>query len=255
MTTAARVQRSDSAHWYSRAGEACYEVIGKSTGRPRPTTIRDARESDLLPSTTTILKCLHKQALVDWIAEQSALAVLTTPRRDGEALDAFVRRVLHEERQQDQEAQAARDLGTRIHAAIEEGLNQRTYDESLNAFVTPALNAINGMGRVLETEKIVVGDRYAGKFDALTEGEAIVLWDTKTSKSLPKTDSWWEHQCQTASYAKALGNTGDKRIWTANLYVSTIEPGKVKVCIQEDWDRAWQAFKALVDYFYLANEL
>ena len=64
-----------------------------------------------------------------------------------------------------------------------------------------------------------------------------------------------QKQVATLKQYQALGNTGNKPIWTANLYVSTTEPGKVKVCIQQDWQRAWRAFKALVDYWYLANEL
>src|SRR5438552_18951743 len=107
MTTAARTYSESSAHWYARDGSPCYEVVGKSTGRLRPTTIRDARENGWLPSTTTILRSLSRPELEAWKLEQAALVVLTTPRREGEELDTFVQRVLHEERQQDQEAAAA----------------------------------------------------------------------------------------------------------------------------------------------------
>ncbi len=255
MTTAARTQSRSDSRWYDRDGQPQYEVIGSSTGRPRPVTIADARKNGWLPSVTTILKCLAKPALEDWKNEMACLAVLTTPRHDGEAIDAFVHRVLHVEKQQDEVAKQARDLGTDIHAAIELALHDKPYNRELSVYVKPAVREIQISGQIIATEKIVVGDRYAGKLDALTHANALItLWDTKTAKTLPKTDSWWDHQCQTASYAKAFGNTSDIRIQTANLYVSTTNPGEIKVCVQQDWQRAWQAFRALVSYWYLAND-
>lgn len=255
MTTVARPQSSQASHWYDREGNPRYEVIGKTTGKPRPTTIRDARENGWVPSVTTILKCLAAPALTQWIAEQACLAVLTTPRREGEPLDAFVDRVLHIEKVQDQEAQIARDKGIAIHDAIDAALSGRGFDPTLNPFILPAVAQITASGRVVATEKIVVGDRYAGKLDALTQRDGLlVVWDIKTTKTLPKYGSYWEHVCQTAAYSAALGNTGDDRIQTANLYVSTKEPGQIKVCTQDDWSKAYAAFQALVSYWYIAND-
>ncbi len=82
-------------------------MIGKTTGRPRPVTIRDARENDWVPGVSTVLKALAAPGLEAWKQEQMALVLLTAPRREGEAIDAFVHRVLHEERQQDAEAAQA----------------------------------------------------------------------------------------------------------------------------------------------------
>ncbi len=254
MSTAARPQRSEAAHYYSKDGRPQYEIMGKTTGRLRPTTIRDARENGWLPSVTTVLRALAAPGLEAWKTEMACLTVLTAPRLAGEDLDAFVKRVLQDERQQDAEAARARDLGTAIHAAIEEGLNNRPYDMSLIAYVTPALNAINGMGRVVATEKIVVGQGYAGKLDALTESEeCLTVFDVKSARRIPEKESWWEHLCQTAAYSNAIGNSGEKRIQTANLYVSTETPGLVKLHVQADWERPWKAFKAILDYWYLAN--
>jgi len=257
MSTVAKVQGRLDSHWYGRDGSPRYEIIGKTTGRPRPVTIRDARENDWLPSTTTILKVLHKQALVEWLCEQAALAVLTSPRKPGEELDAFVNRVLHEEKQQDQEAQAARDLGTAIHTAIELALAGKPSDPSLEPFVSPAVQAILKTGSVQQTERIVVGDRYAGKLDALTRDNGLLtVWDTKTTKNLPKNGSYDEHKLQTASYAKALGNTGDLKVQTANLYVSTSKPGEIKVDTQQDWPETYErGFKPLTDVWYWLNNL
>ncbi len=253
MTTAARPQQSQSAHWYGKDGSPQYEIMGKTTGRMRPTTIRDARENGWLPSVTTVLRALAAPGLEAWKTEMACLSVLTAPRLAGEDLDAFVKRVLQDEKQQDEVAAKARDLGTAIHAAIEEGLNNRPYDESLIAYVTPALNAINGMGRVVATEKIVVGQGYAGKLDALTESECLTVVDVKSAKTLPKS-SWPEHKLQLAGYSKALGNTGNKRIQTANVYVSTTEPGEVFVDVHTDWSCTFErGFKPLLSVWQWMN--
>lgn len=255
MTTAARVQRSNGARFYSRDGQAQYEMIGKTTGRPRPVTIRDARENDWVPSVTTVLKVLAAPALTDWLCEQAALAVLTSPRKEGEELDAFVRRVLQEERVQDEEAAKARDLGTAIHAAIELALNDRPYDPQFSVYVEPAETEIRNAGRIIETEKVIVGDGYAGRFDALTEGNTIRVWDIKTSRNLPKYGSYPEHRAQLGAYAQAIGNTGDKRIETANLYVSTTEPGKVLVDVHDDWPETYErGFRPLLAVWRWLND-
>jgi hypothetical protein len=255
MTTAARVQRSGGARFYSRDGQAQYEVIGSSTGRPRPVTIADARKNGWFPSVTTVLKVLAAPALTDWLCEQAALAVLTSPRKEGEELDAFVRRVLQEERVQDEEAAKARDLGTAIHKGIEDMLNMRPCMEELKVYVAPAIAEIHNAGRIIETEKVIVGDGYAGRFDALTEGNTIRVWDIKTSKNLPKYGSYPEHKAQLGAYSVALGNTGDKRIETANLYVSTTEPGKVLVDVHDDWPETYErGFRPLLAVWQWLND-
>ncbi len=255
MTTAARVQRSNGARFYSRDGQAQYEVIGSSTGRPRPVTIADARRNGWFPSVTTVLKILDKPALTDWLIETSCLTVLTAPRKEGEELDAFVQRVLHTERQQDQEAQVARDLGTAIHAAIESALKAEPYDKALAVYVEPAVDEITMQGEVKATEKVVVGEGYAGRFDAMTQDNRITVFDVKTAKKLPTNGSWSEHKLQLAAYAQALGNTGSIHVQTANLYVSTTEPGKVFVDVHTDWPDTYErGFRPLLAVWQWLND-
>src|ERR1700679_184706 len=100
-------QKSESAHWYGKDGTPQHTIMGKTTGKPRPTTIADARKNDWLPSVSSVLKCLHKPALERWKIGQSVLACMTAVRNPGEELDAFIDRVLNVEEQQHQEANAA----------------------------------------------------------------------------------------------------------------------------------------------------
>lgn len=230
MSTIAKIRGSESSHWYHRDGRACYQVERSDGQGMRPTTLRDARKLNLLPSVTTVLRVLHKQGLVDWMIEQACLSVLTAPRPDTEELDAFVRRVLHTERQQDAEAQKARDLGTDIHNALEAAVQGKQCDDELRVYVDPVLKAIDTMGGLFGAEQIVVGEGYAGKTDLiLANGDWQIIVDFKTTKKLPK-EAYPEHRLQLAAYAAAWRKNGHYDIGTYNIYISTEEAGKIVTC-------------------------
>lgn len=227
---------NEGGHWYTPDGEPMHFVQRASGDGTRPTTLADARKLGLLPSVTTILKAIAKPGLENWIAEQKILACLTTPRKDGEDLDAFVHRVLHVEHVDRQESQKAMDLGTAIHEGIELSLTGLPYDLNLTPFVAPAVAAALEFGRIICTERVVVGDGYAGKLDCAAENGITTVIDFKTCKKVPK-ESWNEHRLQLAAYCKAFGTTGEEgRMQNANIYVSTVEPGKVAVCVNDGWD-------------------
>lgn len=248
------IPRSESsAHWYTKDGQACHEVARSDGQGMRPTTLRDARKLGLLPSVTTILKTLHKQALVEWLIETACLSVLTAPKLPNEELDAFVKRILTTERQQDQEAQKARDLGTAVHVELESRLSGwQPVDHALDPYVLPALEIVNSLGRVVASEKIVVGNGYAGTLDALLDGNVTTIVDFKTCKKLPK-ESWDEHKLQLSAYAVAAA-VGDKKIQTANIYISTTNPGECVLCLNHDWSETYfNGFRPLVQYWQWLN--
>lgn len=236
MTTVARPTPKEGGHWYSRDGQPQHFVEKKDGSGLRPTTLRDARKNDWIPSVTTILKVLDKPALTAWKIEQAVLTLMTAPKLAEEPLDAFIKRVLQAERQQDQEAAQAADLGTRIHDAIENASSDRPFDEELKSFVDPVIMELRAFGRPMFTEKIVVSEHsYAGKVDWAGESEVITVVDFKTTKNPPK-KSYNEHRLQLAAYAACLGNTSDKRIQTANIYISSVNPGEISVDLHPDWD-------------------
>jgi len=251
--TIANVKQSEASHWYYPDSRPCYEVpyADPSKGM-RPTTLRDAKKLGLLPSVTTCLRVLDKPALNSWKIEMAVLAVLTTPKLADEPLDAFIKRVLSVDKEQDAEAAKARELGTQIHDALELALGNWPYEESFAPYVLPVLDALKPMGKVLATEKIMVGEGYAGRIDAILDGNEITVVDFKTTKTLPK-ESWWEHQLQTAAYCAALGNTGNKRIKSCNIYIDTINAGKIFVSVQEDWGKAFEAFDHVLSYWKITN--
>lgn len=254
IATAAKTFSSDSSHWYFQDGTPCYEVPRSDGQGMRTTTLRDARKLGLLPSVTTILKLLHKQGLVDWLIEQACLSVLTAPRDESEDLDAFVYRVLHTERQQDSEAQKARDLGTDIHAALEAAVQGGQIAEELRVYVEPVLEAVKSIGGVFKVEAILVGDGYAGKTDLiLVNGDNLTVIDFKTTKKLPKA-CWDEHRLQLSAYAAALLKAASHQIFTANIYISTTEPGKFVTCMAHDWQDTYDSgFRPLVEHWQWSN--
>lgn len=255
MSTIAKPVSSEGSHYYTKDGTPAYEVpyADPSKGM-RKTTLADARKLGLLPSVTTLMRVLHREALVNWMIEQACLAVLTTPKLPDEGLDAFVHRVLHEEKVQDQEGQAALDRGIDIHAAIESGLLGQGMDPEIHPWAFPACAAIEARGVTVAIEKIIVGDGYAGRLDLAQDNGDIWLWDWKTTKKLPKGQAWPEHKLQLAGYAAAWVNTGSKRIRTGNVYISTVDVGQFCICEHEDWhDTYANGFKPLVQLWQHLN--
>ncbi|SRR5216683_1681300 len=254
MTTVARPITSNAAHFYTKDGKPMYFVERSDGNGTRPTTLRDARKLGLLPSPTSILRVLHKQGLVDWLIEQACLAVLTAPKMEGEELDAFVGRVLHTERQQDEQAQQARDRGTQIHAAIDLVLNGAPCPAGLEPFVLSAIEAMKNFGECMATEKVVVGDRCAGRLDAIfLHNETRTIVDVKTATNPPTKGSWLEHKLQLAFYASAIQDFKGP-IQTANVYIGTKEPGIVVVDVHTDWRETYErGFKPLLDYWCFVN--
>lgn len=238
MNTIAKPTTTLSAHWYDKAGNPCHFVPKKDGTGTRPSTIADARKNGWLPSVTTIIKILDKPALTNWLIEQAVLAVVTSPRLPGEADDAFIERVLHTERQQDEEGKAARDLGTEIHDAVEAAYRGEIITGDMATYVNAVQQELTRFGTIQAIESVVVGPSYAGKLDLLFYGEFATVVDMKTTKKLPKS-SWPEHRLQLAAYAAELQNNS-RPIKTANCYISTTEPGKVVVHENPPWKEDYE---------------
>ncbi|OQB95265.1 MAG: PD-(D/E)XK nuclease superfamily protein [Verrucomicrobia bacterium ADurb.Bin118] len=243
MSTVARLSTNQSAHWYLPDGTPFFEVpyADKArAGQMRPVTLRDARKVNALPSVTTVLRVLAKPELFAWQVEQAVLAVMTTPRNDGEADDAFVHRVLAVEKVHEQERDAAADLGTRIHAACAEGVSGGpVVDDLAYQYAREAIASMSCRGRVHATETVLVGDGYAGMTDLVLETQdGLLVVDWKTTKRLPA-KAWPDHVMQLSAYAAALArDNARKTIRTANCYISTSpeEVGKWRWCEHEtDW--------------------
>lgn len=242
-------------HWYDPIAKEPRHFVEKKDGSgTRPTTIADARKNGWVPSVTTVLKASNKPALIEWLCRNAAVAAVTTPRIAGEDLDAFIERILR--RDAADESEKAKDLGTQVHAAIEAALTpEHGYSEALSGYVLPVLGILKPLGRVVWTERILIGEGYAGKADALFESEeAVTLCDFKTGKKIPDKKAWPEHELQLSAYAKTIGTTGDKRLRTAIFYISTSNPGNVKLIYHDNWQETFtEGFMPLRQFWCWMN--
>lgn len=258
MKGTATLKIEAQGHWYDpKTGEPKHFVEKKDGSGLRPTTLRDARANGWVPSVTTILRVLEKPALTQWLIRQAVLTVLTAPRPSDEPLDAFVDRVLSQERQQDQEAAAARDLGSEIHDNLEKALTGGSVASKIEPWIEPCLKAITARGKVLFTEKILVGDGYAGKTD-LIQNDYRCTWllDYKSTTKLPEKSSWQEHRLQLAAYAQAYDVSSPPHLYpvkTANVYISTKECGKFIIHENPAWAADYECFEHLVKVWQHLN--
>lgn len=257
MTTVARTYTEASSHWYTPEGQAFYEITKKDGSGMRAPTIADARKLGLLPSVTKIIGILDKPELNNWKLEQGILAVLSTPKKEGESLDAFVHRVLHEEKVHEEEAKRAREVGSQVHEAIDNALSGREWDHGLSHYVEPVIEWVeNTGGKIIWTEKILVASNYAGKADLflnLPKLKTRYLTDFKTCSRLPDKDSYIEHRLQTAAYAATIPD--HESILTANIYICTKGKPEIKVFVQDDWKYTHvYGFLPLLQYWQFANK-
>lgn len=204
---------SDNAsHFYSPIPE----LAPKHFTNGRNSTLRDARKGGWYPSPTTVLSVLAKPALEAWKIRNACQAVLTSPRREGEALDAFFDRVLMVDKEQEQESDRAKDLGKRIHAAIEAHCKGEKFDTDLKEAVAAALNEVQGVP--LFTERILGHSKHkvAGIVDLATLAHRqkadftttpmVHIYDFKTAGRIPRAP-YEEARLQLSFYAAAYWDT------------------------------------------------
>jgi hypothetical protein len=258
--TAARVAAEASGHWYFIDGRPCHRVKKADGKGERDTHLGDARKLNLVPSVTNILKLLHKEGLVNWKIEQAVLAVITTPRQKDEQDDAFIKRVLHTDKVQEEEKKAAGERGTLIHDNIANYFAGRPTVKDVEPFIMPIITAIEELGTVVDTEQSVVGFGYGGRYDVWQDSaHCWRLWDFKSTKKLPdpKKGAWLEHRLQLAAYAKAKQMTlpdVTKPIVCANLYVDSVNPGRFCICEHEEWESTFDlGFAPLVTFWQWMN--
>lgn len=236
---------TESGHWYSRTGEPRYTVTGKN-GKVRPTTLRDARELDLLPSVTTIIRLAAAPGLETWKARQLALACLTLPRLSDETEDAFLVRAEQDARAQ---GKAAAEHGERIHGAIERHYLGLPPDEDLWDHVKATVATVATICGSVEwsAEKSFACHAYGGKVDLHSPSGGWVI-DFKT-KDGPLPDALFaDHYQQLAAYRNGLGLHNAR---CAIVYVRRDAPEARLVEAEEpELQRGMRMFNALLMYWH-----
>lgn len=228
-----------------------YTVPSKKDGTPRNTTLRDARERNLVPSVTTILNIAAKPGLNVWLQEQAILAALTLPRGEEEAESAWLKRVV-----QDSKAQArdAADLGTEIHAAIQgfyEGQKASAFPIHVQT-CTKAIESHYGARNWIAERAFAHEMGFGGKVDMHTDGIVIDI-KTKDFDDPAKVTGYDEHLMQLAAYRVGLGMPEAR---CANVFVSrtNADLAVVKEWAEEDLARGWLMFTALLSFWQYKNQ-
>jgi hypothetical protein len=125
---------NEGGHWYDFSGKAVFEVPNKSKGGMRPTTLRDAKALQLLPSVTTVMKVLAAPELDRWKQQQVLMASLTLPRNPSENDEVYCARIMEDAFKQ---VEDAADLGTDIHKALEHHFQGLPYAPEMEKYISP----------------------------------------------------------------------------------------------------------------------
>lgn len=248
-----KAPEAETGHWYTRTGKSAYQVKAKS-GSMRGTTLADARKLDLLPSVTTVLNVVAKDALTKWKVSQAVMSALTMTRNPGESDDDFIARIVHDSREQ---AKAAAEEGDRIHDACEQAMKGRPYDSSYTLHVEAAQAELDRLfpeiGDWIAEASFAHELGYGGKVDLHSPSSGIVVdykskdGDFSNNKKLD-----YDQNIQLAAYQRGLILPANV---CANIFVSRTHPGKVSShlwklpSIAHGWEqfeaalRLWKAIK------------
>lgn len=252
MTLIASAPRaSESNHWYTLDGEPMYTVEGKN-GLQRPTTLRDARKLNLVPSVTTILNVTAKPGLNMWMQRQVLLAALTLPKWDQESEDDYINRILDDSKEQ---GKAAADAGTAIHESIQSCFEGGVYSESHNPHVEAcraALVSKFGQQDWICEAPFAHEFGFGGKVDMYAD-DLVVDIKTKEFATGDEVKPYDEHLMQLAAYRVGLGMPEAR---CANIFVSRNVPGAVFIheWTEEDLKRGWAMFASLLAFWQLKNK-
>jgi hypothetical protein len=246
---------SEAGHWYGRDGRPAYEVVGKN-GNLRPTTLRDARKLDLVPSVTTIMACAAAPALESWKRNQILMSALTLPRIDGEESEEFSKRVIRDSQEQ---AKQAAERGSLIHGCIENHLLEEPYDQAHRDCVMGALDCLDGwcgLSDIRPERSFYHQFGFGGKCDVHKRADPFpgFVADFKTKDfgpgELPL--AWDNHSMQLAAYREGFGMPKARG---AIIYISTQVAGLTHLVevSQDELQKGWRMFCALLTYWKAKN--
>jgi hypothetical protein len=251
---------AESVHWYKQDGAPMYTVKAKD-GSDRPTTLRDARKFDLVPSVSTLLKVVAKPGLEVWKNEQMLLAALTLPRAQNESEKDFIARIVADSKETGKQAA---ERGTRVHESIEKwysGNREVQHVDIAKAFEEKVFDHFGTHPfQEWRTEISFASNLgYGGKVDlhcdiSDTSPVGIVL-DAKTKEFGPDDDvvAYEEHLMQLAAYRNGLGLPHAR---CANVFASVTQPGLIKIVEwpEADLRKGWEMFQCLLRFWKLKND-
>jgi hypothetical protein len=246
-------------HAYTRDGTAVhYQQTKPGAKNPtRPTNLKDIREQRLFPSVTEYTKMLSAPGLEEYKVYQTIQACYNNPPFASEELQAYRGRITQ---LAGEDAAGAADLGTLIHASLEQYFTDHdSWDGTVTfampdgkavpcrEFVLPAVHKIEQLGITpLYHELRVVNsfEGYAGTCDLMGKyGDGLAIVDFKSKRTKPDVavEPIETHPVQIAAYCHAQDLwDGDLDIlfgrgaMGVNIYISTTEVGRVDAVVYDN---------------------
>ena len=251
-------QTSESGHWYDSMGNTAYTTIAKN-GKPRATTLADAKKNNYYPSVTTVLGVAAKPGLDRWKQEQAILAALTLPRLEGEEESEWLSRVLNDSKATGKQAA---ERGSAIHAIIESFFDGILL-ESVPTYcrnIENALQAAYGARLWIPEQSASHTElKFGGKVDLHAKADKVkgippVIIDFKTKETpLDKAVLYDEFIMQMAAYRELLGLEGAR---CGIMFVNGLT-NEVKLCEIEEADlqKGLKCFFHLLRFYQLKSGL
>lgn len=268
-------------HWYTKTGESKH-TMPKAGGGERDTTLRDARQLNLFPSTTGIIKELAAPGLVNWMQEQAIIASWKlrdqfsdydgeTEAKRAERWRVFKNSCMYEAQTI---AREARELGQQIHDACQKYIDQQ-FDLVPDQFLehceglTAKLDEHFGKDVAWITEEsFACREGYGGRSDLGSrvvpaigdiKCKAFTLEDLSpkmvNGKRVPaKRMVYDEHFMQLGSYRHGLDYPPETRLF--NAFVSTTVPGLVVIEEHTPEEAAYgtELFNAALAVWHIRND-
>jgi len=267
MTTTKEIVKA-STHWYHKDGTPCYTVEyadKKRKGEFRPTTKRDAKKLDLVPSVTGILKVITKPGLEVWKQQQVLESAYTCPLKRSEVdSGTWLSKVMEDAQEQ---AKNAREKGNIKHAQVENYFKAQILpDDQVTCEQIQKINQllmdyeISGIDDI-EAEKSFACEKWGGKMDMPALKKNFIA-DLKTTEftlvdGIPhkkgKKDKmvYPEHIQQLAGYG--MGN-GLKEPTGISIFLSTIDNSVWHYHWDlEDYLKACEQFMLMSDLWWSLN--
>jgi len=247
------------SHWYERkTGEPAYTYIN-SKGEEKDTTLRQARQLDLWPSVTTVMGMAASPGLDMYRQQQLCQAAWDQRPLPDMTYNIWKCRVVDQSKEH---AKNASNRGTEIHDALENFYTNGTFSGDLAHITLPVVDFLEKEfpdAQWVAEASFCSSLGFGGKVDLHDPVNKIVLdFKTKDTDDIKKMVAYDGHHLQTAAYAVGLFEDSNEfynlgYIKRYNLFISTQIPGLLKLTESTDFDREWDMFKSLLDYWHLSN--
>lgn len=240
-----------------------YEIKG-ANGKLRPTTLRDARKLNLVPSVTTVMSVQDKPALLNWLKNELLEACISNPFDPmHQTAEVWKRQVLEQSRRK---TQLAQDRGSAIHNELELMLSGQGWSDRETAKICyPVLAFLKehfpDAKWVTEKSFTNLEHGFGGCVDLHCPETNIVL-DFKTkmkpADEIEKLAAYDDHHMQTAAYVVGLGMPKESRRFNLFVGYELDKDGNLvytglKLTESLDFNREWDMFETLLKFWKLKH--